>query len=92
MRSVGKVFRGDLKGLKTGENWGRITVRHGVRLSTKNRKKSLLTLEPVAIMRVATRSSGFKLYKLERETRSMWNVKQGSEHEKTDCGQQSALS
>jgi hypothetical protein len=33
---------------------------------TNNRKKALHSLEPAAIMRVATRFSGCKLYKLER--------------------------
>jgi hypothetical protein len=54
----------------------------------QNLRKSLHALEPVAIMRVATRVSCCKLYELynlERSTRSMWNVKKGSGLEKADC-------
>jgi hypothetical protein len=40
-----------------------ITVLHGLPVAPKLRK-SLLTLEAVAIMRVATRVSGCKLYEL----------------------------
>jgi hypothetical protein len=40
-----------------------VTVHHGIPMAPKLRK-SLLTLEAVAIMRVATRVSGCKLYEL----------------------------
>lgn len=61
-----------------------ITVLHGLPVAPTT-KKALHPLGTVAIMRVATRVSRGKLYKLEREKRSMWNVMKGSEHEKTDC-------
>ena len=42
-------------GTKTSEKRGKITGRHGLRLSAKGLKKILHTFETVAIMRAATR-------------------------------------
>src|SRR5688572_21094931 len=51
----------------------------------KNLKKSLYPPEIVAIMRVCKKVFVSSYSSCRGKNRSMWDVKQGSGHEKTDC-------
>jgi hypothetical protein len=69
-------------------------MAYGCQAKTVNQKpkKPLHPLEFALIMRVCKKAfvSGYTGYRGKK--RSMWNVKQGSGHEKTDCCQQSVFS